>query len=358
METWSKWSNTFDSLIKILYNFFIGSKSLQIYFVLIFIILLSSCQSEKSNYILVTNTGKTQGTYYHIKYIIKNGESLKTDIDSLLTAIDNSLSTYNPNSLISRINMGELINTDTMFRTVFRSANEVYNNTNGAFDCSIAPLVNAWGFGFTNKEDMDTLKVLELLDLIDFKKIKLRNDSIFIPKKMMLDFNSIAQGYTVDLIAAMFETQGLDSYLIEVGGEIRSKGKNADNNIWRVGIDRPNLVIDQGDRFQFILDLHNKSLATSGNYRKFYIKDGVKYSHVINPTTGFPALNKLMSVTVIHESCMKADAYATAFMVMGLYKSKEFLNKNNDLEAYIVYRNKDGELMTYISENLQKRIVN
>ena len=358
METWSNWSNTFDSLIKILYNFFIVSKSSQIYFVLIFIILISSCQSEKSNYILVTNTGQAQGTYYHIKYIIENGESLKTDIDSLLTVIDNSLSTYNSNSLISKLNRGEEVLTDSLFRTVYRAANQVYINTDGAFDCSIAPLVNAWGFGFTNKEDMDTLKVSRLIDLIDFKKIKLRNDSVFIPKKMMLDFNSIAQGYTVDLIAEMFDIQGLNNYLIEVGGEIRSKGKNADNNTWRVGVDRPNEFIDQKDRFQFILDLHNTSLATSGNYRKFYIENGVKYSHIINPLTGFPALNKLMSVTVIHESCMKADAYATAFMVMGLQKSKDYLQKNNDLEAYIVYRNLDGELQVYVSENFQERIVN
>ena len=325
---------------------------------MLFVVIEFSCQSEKSTGILVTNTGQTQGTYYHIKYIIEDGKNLENDIDSVLTIIDNSLSTYNKHSLISKLNRGEEVLTDSLFRTVYRAANQVYINTDGAFDCSIAPLVNAWGFGFTNKEDMDTLKVSRLIDLIDFKKIKLRNDSVFIPKKMMLDFNSIAQGYTVDLIAEMFDIQGLNNYLIEVGGEIRSKGKNADNNTWRVGVDRPNEFIDQKDRFQFILDLHNTSLATSGNYRKFYIENGVKYSHIINPLTGFPALNKLMSVTVIHESCMKADAYATAFMVMGLKKSKDYLQKNNDLEAYIVYRNLDGELQVYVSENFQERIVN
>ena len=341
-----------------LFNYTMVLRFFKVWSFVIFIFLLISCESEKSNSILVSDSGQTQGTYYHIKYMIEDGESLKKNIDSLLIVIDNSLSTYNPNSLISRINNGEIIATDSMLRTVFRAANEVYENTNGAFDCSITPLVNAWGFGFSNKEKMDTARVIELLNLVDFKKIKLSNDTILMNKNMMLDFNSLAQGYTVDLIAHMFDGIGLDNYLIEVGGEIKSKGKNPDNNFWTIGVDRPTEIINPKDRFQFILNLFNTSLATSGNYRKFYQENGVKYSHVINPKTGFPSFNKLLSVTVIHESCMKADAYATAFMVMGLKKSKLYLDKNADLEAYIVYRDTDGELNTFISEDLQKRILN
>ena len=341
-----------------LFNYTMVLRFFKVWSFVIFIFLLISCESEKSNSILVSDSGQTQGTYYHIKYMIEDGESLKKNIDSLLIVIDNSLSTYNPNSLISRINNGEIIATDSMLRTVFRAANEVYENTNGAFDCSITPIVNAWGFGFSNKEKMDTARVIELLNLVDFKKIKLSNDTILMNKNMMLDFNSLAQGYTVDLIAHMFDGIGLDNYLIEVGGEIKSKGKNPDNNFWTIGVDRPTEIINPKDRFQFILNLFNTSLATSGNYRKFYQENGVKYSHVINPKTGFPSFNKLLSVTVIHESCMKADAYATAFMVMGLKKSKLYLDKNTDLEAYIVYRDTDGELNTFISEDLQKRILN
>ena len=341
-----------------LFNYTMVLRFFKVWSFIILIFLLISCESEKSNSILVSDSGQTQGTYYHIKYMIEDGESLKKKIDSLLIVIDNSLSTYNPNSLISRINNGEIIATDSMLRTVFRAANEVYENTNGAFDCSITPLVNAWGFGFANKEKMDTSRVIELLNLVDFKKIKLSNDTILMNENMMLDFNSLAQGYTVDLIAQMFDGIGLDNYLIEVGGEIKSKGKNPDNNFWTIGVDRPNEIINPKDRFQFILNLFNTSLATSGNYRKFYQENGVKYSHVINPKTGFPSLNKLLSVTVIHESCMKADAYATAFMVMGLKKSKLYLDNNTDLKAYIVYRDTDGELNTFISEDLQKRILN
>ena len=341
-----------------LFNYTMVLRFFKVWSFIILIFLLISCESEKSNSILVSDSGQTQGTYYHIKYMIEDGESLKKNIDSLLIVIDNSLSTYNPNSLISRINNGEIISTDSMLRTVFRAANEVYENTNGAFDCSITPLVNAWGFGFSNKEKMDTARVIELLNLVDFKKIKLSNDTILMNENMMLDFNSLAQGYTVDLIAHMFDGIGLDNYLIEVGGEIKSKGKNPDNNFWTIGVDRPNEIINPKDRFQFILNLFNTSLATSGNYRKFYQENGVKYSHVINPKTGFPSLNKLLSVTVIHESCMKADAYATAFMVMGLKKSKLYLDNNTDLKAYIVYRDTDGELNAFISEDLQKRILN
>ena len=144
----------------------------------------------------------------------------------------------------------------------------------------------------------------QLLKNIGYNKISLKNDSIFLPAKMLLDFNSIAQGYTVDLIANLFDLKGLNNYLIEIGGEIRAKGLNADNEIWKIGVDKPSEEINAQDRFQFILELNNKSLATSGNYRKFYIEDGVKYSHVINPFSGFPAKNRLLSVTVIHDDCM------------------------------------------------------
>ena len=358
METWSNWQNTFDSLIAIYKKEIKIIILLQRFFFLLFLLFFFSCQTEKTNDILVTNTGKTQGTFYHIKYIIEDAENLENEIDSLLSNIDNSLSTYNTNSLISKINRGEVIITDSLFRTVFRAAEKVYANTHGAFDCSITPLVNAWGFGFSNKEKMDSLKVENLLEFVNFSKIRISNDSVFIPSRMMLDFNSIAQGFTVDLIAQMFDLRGLKNYLIEVGGEIRSKGKNADNNFWTVGIDRPSEFIDSKDRFQFILELEDMSLATSGNYRKFYRENGVKYSHVIDPSTGFPARNELMSVTVLHKDCMFADAYATAFMVMGLNKSKNYLIDNPEIQAYIVYRDIKGELRTFISEDLKERIIN
>ena len=183
-------------------------------------------------------------------------------------------------------------------------------------------------------------------------------DSLILPKGMRLDFNAIAQGYTVDVIAQFLQAKGYSNYLIEVGGELLAKGKNADGNIWRVGVDKPSENINKNERFQFILDLEDKALATSGNYRKFYEKDGVKYAHTINPFTGYPAQNRLLSVTVIHDNCMLADAYATAFMVMGVKKSKQFVKSHPEIEIYLVYSNKNGEWDTFISANLKKRIVN
>ena len=186
------------------------------------VFLLFSCGNESNNEILVINSGKAQGTFYHIKYLIEDAENLQNQIDSVLLSVDNSLSTYIPNSLISKINNREEVIIDPIFQTVFNTADTVYIKTKGAFDCSVAPLVNSWGFGFSNKEKMDTLKVNQLLKNIGYNKISLKNDSIFLPAKMLLDFNSIAQGYTVDLIANLFDLKGLNNYLIEIGGEIRA----------------------------------------------------------------------------------------------------------------------------------------
>ena len=327
-------------------------------FKLVVLFFLLSCGGESNNEILVINSGKTQGTFYHIKYLIEDAKNLQNQIDSVLLCVDNSLSTYNSSSLISKINKGEEVIVDPLFQTVFNTADTVYKKTEGAFDCSIAPLVNSWGFGFSNREKMDTLKVNQLLQNIGYNKISLKNDSIFLPSKMLLDFNSIAQGYTVDLIANLFDLNGLNHYLIEIGGEIRAKGLNADSEIWKIGVDKPSEKINSQDRFQFILELDNKSLATSGNYRKFYIEDGVRYSHVISPFNGFPAKNKLLSVTVIHDECIYADAYATAFMVMGLKNSKILLEENDDLEAYFIFSKDDGELGKYVSKSFNKRILN
>tara|TARA_B100001287_G_scaffold275413_1_gene282954 strand:- start:977 stop:1972 length:996 start_codon:yes stop_codon:yes gene_type:complete len=323
---------------------------------LLFILFLS-CNSAFDNKTAIFNSGETQGTSYNIKYIGPHGIDYKDQIDSLLQEVDNSLSTYKNQSLISRINYNQQKKTDSLFRTVFRSAKEIFNQTGGLFDCSVAPLVNAWGFGFSQKEQMDSSRVNEILEIVGFDKVYLQNDMILKPKRMLLDFNSIAQGFTVDLISKMLEQKKIKNYLVEVGGEIKSRGKNIQNKVWTVGVDKPIEQINYDDRFQFVIELDNKSLATSGNYRKYIIEDGIKYSHVINPITGFPAKNNLLSVTVIHNDCMIADAYATAFMVMGLEKSKKFLKDNKDLEAYLVF-SADGEaLNTYVTENFEKSIV-
>ena len=326
----------------------------------LFILILYSCSSS-DNRILVKNSGEAQGSYFHIQYLSEYGENYKLQIDSIFLEIDSSLSIYKDYSLISKLNKGKDVRTDTLFNTVFMAAQKVFLESKGNFDCSVSPLVDAWGFYQDKLGDslvVDSLKFRKLLSYIGFDKIRLTTDSLFLPKGMSLDFNSIAQGYTVDVIAQFLESKGDSNYLIEVGGELLAKGRNADGNIWRVGVDKPSEDIDVNERFQFILDLENKALATSGNYRRFYEQDGVKYSHTINPFSGFPVQNRLLSATVIHKNCMLADAYATAFMVMGIRKSKQFAKLHPELEIYLVYTGKDGSWQTYISSDMKKRIIN
>jgi FAD:protein FMN transferase len=330
------------------------------YNIFLFAIFFFSCSSS-DNTILVTNSGEAQGSYYHIKYMSANGDNYKLQIDSILLEVDSSLSIYKDYSLISKLNNGENLKTDFLFNQVFNAANTVSQVTEGKFDCSVRPLVNAWGFYKDKLGDslvVDSLKFRKLLPYVGFDKIRLIADSLVLPKGMSLDFNSIAQGFTVDVIAKFLDSKNIKNYLVEVGGELLAKGKNADGDIWRVGVDKPSEDIDMNERFQFILDLENKALATSGNYRKFYQKDGVKYSHTINPFSGFPAQNRLLSATVIHDNCMLADAYATAFMVMGVKKSKQFSLEHPELEIYLVYTGKDGSWQTYISSGMINRIVN
>jgi thiamine biosynthesis lipoprotein len=326
----------------------------------LFLLVLCACSSS-DNRILVKNSGSAQGTYYHIQYMSNGGKDFHFQIDSIFKEIDSSLSIYKDYSLISKLNKGEDVKTDTLFNTVFKGAQKVFLESEGDFDCSVSPLVNAWGFYKDKLGDslvIDSAKFRKILPYVGFDKISLIADSLALTKGMRLDFNAIAQGYTVDVIAQFLQAKEYSNYLIEVGGELLAKGKNADGNTWRVGVDKPSENINKNERFQFILDLEDKALATSGNYRKFYEKDGVKYAHTINPFTGFPTQNRLLSVTVIHDNCMLADAYATAFMVMGVRKSKQFVKSHTEIEIYLVYTNKNGKWNTFISANLQKRIIN
>ena len=296
-------------------------------YLLIFLICLVSCSIDESSKksVLVTNKGNTQGTYYYIKYLSINGQSFQTDIDSILNEIDLSLSIYNNNSLISNINSGDSVNTDFLFNTVFDVSKEINEKTNGAFDPSISPLVNYWGFyNYTGVKEIlvDSTEINNILKNIGFDKIKIKNNLVQLPTNMSLDFNSIAQGYTVDLIGSYLRKVGVNDFLINVGGENLASGKNQEGDIWKIGIEKPTNKIN--DDYKLILSLNNKAIATSGNYRKFHKINGKKYSHVIDPSTGYPAYNRLLSVSVIHDDCMIADAYATAFYGHGSKKNKRF----------------------------------
>jgi thiamine biosynthesis lipoprotein len=306
---------------------------------------LFSCSHGK---IYKSADGFTQGTTYHIIYEYDRADSLNGLIDSLLTAIDNSMSVYNPNSLISSFNNGNDIVPDSLFAEVFRKSAEITKISKGAFDVSGGPLFDAWGFGSKEKRVCTKETVDSLLKLVGMDKVAFENGKIVrrVPG-VELNFNAIAQGYTSDVIARAFDRLGIQNYLIEVGGEIYCKGKSSRGDMWSVGIDKPvegNEI--PGEDLESVLQLSDKGLATSGNYRKFIEENGEKYSHTIDPRTGYPVKNTLLSATVVAKDAMTADALATYFMVVGMEETKEFLSSNKDIDAFLVY-SEGGVFKTY-----------
>ncbi|MGB0887641.1 MAG: FAD:protein FMN transferase [Vicingaceae bacterium] len=314
---------------------------------------LLSCGEQPPQKQKMVVDGYAQGTTYNIVYVSNNGIDYQRAIDSTLIEIDNSLSTYQKKSIISKFNQADSIfEVDDLFADVFNISKEVFKNSNGAFDPTIAPIVNAWGFGFENLNSTDSSTIDSLKKFVDFNNVTLNNKSIEkTDKNIMLDFNAVAQGYSVDVLAGLLEKKGIDNYLVEVGGELKAKGVNLNDTLWRIGIDKPIEGLEERE-LEAIVNLDNKALATSGNYRKFYEKDGMKYSHTINPKTGYPVEHNLLSATVITDNCGVADAYATVFMVVGLQEAKKILLANNDLEALLIYSDENGGLQTFITDGL------
>lgn len=320
-------------------------------------ILFFSCNRFEQTIVLIS--GEAQGTTYHITYITGTETNYQNDIDSIFQVIDLSMSTYVPSSIISRINQDDTtVVVDQHFIKVFNKAREVSEKTGGQFDITVAPVINAWGFGFSKKEKVDSNMIDSLLMNVGYSLVQLDNNKLIKKKPgVMLDFNAIAQGYTVDVLAAFLEEKNIRNYLIELGGEVKAKGKKNNNEYWTVGIDQPNETEMEGRPLKATIQLKNQALATSGNYRKYYIENGQKFSHIIDPHTGYPARNNLLSTSVIAPDCITADAYATAFMVMGLEKSKIFLQQHPELqlEVFFIYDD-DGKWKTFTSENLKEQL--
>ena len=322
----------------------------------LFIVLIVSCSSEKNRGILTSNYGYTQGTTYSIRYISTDGKNMQNDIDSILFDVDQSLSTYIKESVISKINRNEINKLDSFCLIVLESALDIANKTVGAFDPTVAAVVNFWGFGFEEIKVKNETNLSHILNTVGFDKIHINGDKIVKENpKTQLDFNGIAQGFTVDIIADHFQKIGIKNYMIEIGGELRCKGRNAEKELWRIGIEKPEQKRNE-DHFQAILAIEDLAVASSGNYRKYKIDSlsGVRYSHSINPKTGQPVQSNLLSVTIINPSCMVADALATACMIMGLDKSIEYINQDSDTEAMIIYSRPNGDLEIFQTEALKK----
>ncbi|WP_103664216.1 FAD:protein FMN transferase [Gracilimonas amylolytica] len=327
---------------------------------LLSIFVISCTQIQDSTYIELN--GRAQGTTYQIKYEAPNGKNFKDDIEAIFKRIDLSMSTYVPTSLISTVNKGDtLVHVDTLFLEVLDRSIEIANESNGDFDPTIGPLVSLWGFGFEEvRQDVNREMVNDRLERVGYKQIEIKGDSVRIPEGFQIDFHAIAQGYTVDYIADYLEGYEVTNYMVEVGGEVRARGVNQKGEVWRIGVDKPSEEIDPEGRFQFILELENKALATSGSYRKFWVDEetGERYSHTIDPKTGYPARNRLLSVSIISGSSMDADAYATVCMVRGVEGCKEFLNSKDNLEGYLVYDVDPGNWTTFTTEGFEQYIVN
>ncbi len=304
--------------------------------------------------------GLAQGTTYHITFENRTGKHYEAIIDSILKDFDMSLSEYNPNSIISRINSNDAtVKADEHFKAVFIKSKQIWEQSGGAMDITVGPVIDALGFGPTEKPVVDSANIRRLLKYVGFEKVRLENDRIIkADTAVKLDVNSIAQGYSVDVIAEFFDSEGMVNYMVEIGGEVRSKGKNSKGQYWRIGIDRPeegNMV--PGEKIQAIISLKNQSVTTSGNYRAFYEENGAKYSHIINPKTGFPVSSRLLSVTIVAKDCITADGWDTPFMVMGLEKSIETLKKHPELEALLIYSDEEGNFREYMTDGFKKMIV-
>lgn len=291
--------------------------------------------------------GTIFGTMYHIKY--ESPEALDAEIEFTLQQVDESLSAFNPESTLSKINDGRSARIDERLHDVLSRASEISQYTSGAFDVTVMPLVNAWGFGFKKGEMPTPEEVDSICEFVGFELISLMGDSLVKgDPRVMIDCGAIAKGYGVDCVARMLRKHGVRNYMIEIGGEVVTKGRNPAGENWKIGVSKPVEGSDPlGGELQKVLELADRAVATSGNYRNFYVKNGRKYAHTIDPRTGMPVEHSLLSATVMAPDCATADAYATAFMVMGMEEAKVLLAEHKELRVFFIYEDSEGKMREY-----------
>jgi Membrane-associated lipoprotein involved in thiamine biosynthesis len=330
----------------------LGLKSAGIITLLIFCV---SCTKKEQYYV---EKGSVFHTVYSIKY--QAPKPLFDKIEAELRAFDLSMNPFNPNSIISKVNRNEDVEIDEWFTVVFNKAMEVSAISGGAFDVTVAPLINLWGFGPEKTGDISQQAIDSIKEFVGYQKVRIENKRLIKDNpRIKLNFSAIAKGFASDIVAAVLEREGVENYMIEIGGEIATKGKNPNGNCWGIEIPKPKddptgMNIER----QAIIDLCTKTgMATSGDYRNFYIKDGIKYSHTIDPHTGYPAERTIRSATVIAPDCMTADAYATVFMVMGVEVAEEIAKKVPEIEFYLVYEeDASGNFKTKYSDGMKSML--
>lgn len=298
------------------------------------VLIIRQQQSEPYQH----NTGFVFGTIYNVTY--QCPDNLQAEIEAELKKVDLEFSMFNDSSTVARINRGEKVTPGPMYDEVYQLAQTVNRETDGAFDVTVAPLVNAWGFGFKH-EQMPTRQQVDSL-------LKIRNQ---------LDFSAIAKGYGSDVIARLLRRHDIRNFMVEIGGEVVTQGISDKRVPWRIGVTKPtDDSLSVGGELQTVLNVTDIAMATSGNYRNFYYKGGRKYAHTIDPKTGYPVQHSLLSATVLAKDCAVADAYATAFMVMGVERAKTVLERHPELMAYFIYSTPDGQTAVWFSPSVKDKI--
>jgi thiamine biosynthesis lipoprotein len=323
-------------------------------FLVLVCVVLGSCEHPK----YYEESGTVFHTFYQIKY--QSDTLLTAKIDAELQAFNLSLNPFNPNSILAKVNRNEDVEVDPWFTAVFTKAMEVSEHSDGMFDVTVAPLINLWGFGFEKKDSISPQMIDSLKAFVGYRKIRLEGDRVVKDDpRIMLNFSAIAKGYACDVVAALLEREGVENYMIDIGGEVAVKGVNPAGDCWRVGINKPeDDATGMNNEIEEIVRLCNKSgMATSGNYRNYYIKDGKKYAHTINPHTGYPSEQSILSATIIAPDCMTADAYATACMVMGVEDACRMAGQIPEIEYYFIYAGESVQPKVKFSPGMQTRLV-
>ncbi|MFW5774150.1 MAG: FAD:protein FMN transferase [Tangfeifania sp.] len=330
---------------------------LKLFLLISIIFVLFSCKDAPSKYIY--NQGFIYGTMYHVAYESPNGKDFQDEITQQLNEYNQVFSTYDSTSTISKINNNEPVKPGPLFVECYKRSMEISEITDGAFDITAGPMVNAWGFGPEDRKKMTPEIVDSLKEITGYQKVQLKNGRIQKENpNMKLDMSAVAKGFTCDLLGGFLAEKGCENFMVEIGGEVVAKGKNEKGRVWTIGISKPDETsfFASGD-LQAKVQLPDDALATSGNYRNFYVEDGKRYAHTIDPKTGYPVQHSLLSTTILADDCMTADAFATAFMVLGLEKSIEIAREHPEIKVYFIYAEDDGENQVYMSEDFKGHLV-
>ncbi|HSV89374.1 MAG TPA: FAD:protein FMN transferase [Bacteroidales bacterium] len=305
---------------------------------LLVLLFMSSCAPRNDEKVQMNLRGSVFGTYYTITYFVENGQDFQPQIDSIFRAFNESLSYFVSHSLITRINNNLTDTVDDLFRVVYLRSYEIFEATQGAFDPTVSPLVNAWGFGFAERMQLNPKLVDSLKGLVGLNRTQLQGNRIIKEDpRIQFDFNAIAKGYAADVIARWLESKGVTSYLVELGGDLIVGDLKPDGTPWRIALEKPAEQYDDPQKWYLYVEMENEAVATSGNYRRYYEVNGQRFSHTIDPASGYPVTHNLLSASVFARDAITADAYATAFMVMGFENSKAFVENHPELEAFFVY---------------------